>query len=616
MEKRYVTFLLIVFLATYFYIVSIKPPAKSGDKGKTVTLTSNESANDDAVSTKTVASSDDEPKPAKKDVESAEEQEFQKDRVEKLIEVSNNLNRITFTDRGGRPSSWENVELKYYEELADKKKYPVELIPQDNKFYDRDLPLEIRFREYNSRNFTEFNYVFYDSTKEIKDNGDVVLTFTSPEIEGYQLIKKYTIPQNKYWIDLDVTLKNLSESDTKLDDDKKGLSISWGPGIGRFVENDKYDRAFMGAFYKTSDKIEAAVPKVDKSIEDSRAAEFGGLETKYYFCAIFPRIKEGEKNRAFAASKTLVYKKNILNKHEAAKHPNFPMTIELFEDATKISANDSVEYGYRIYVAPKNYNALIKEKYPVSNILFHNSFNWMRWLSLILLKTLNWLQSVFHNYGVAIILLTIIVKVVTHPLTHKGMKLQAKAMAEQEKIRPYIEEIQKKYKDNPQKKNAEMMKLYKEHGINPFGMLRGCIPMMIQLPIFFAFYKILNQSIDLKNQPFLWITDLSRPDALFHFGTAIPLLGTSFNLLPILMGASQFFVSKVTTTNIKDPAQRQMMVMMPVIFTFIMYSFPSGLILYWFVQNLWQFAHQTIMNKLIRKDKGGHQGSQSPASAS
>lgn len=599
MEKRWIIFFLVTFLAIHFYIMTTNPPKKKQEGKGEITATDKQTAADDEQTSSPISSAS----TRTSTTDEAKSIIIPEDRLEKEIEVNDDNYKIVFTDRGGRPSKWELTNPLYLEELSDGKKYPVQIIPQDNKFQDRELPLEINFREYNAKNYSEFNQVFYEVEQNETKNGDKIITFTSPIIDEIQLVKRYTIPKGKYYIDLDIELTNNSDSKIKIDDDKKGVSISWGPGIGRFESIDKTEKPFVGAFFKIEGGMESAIPKIDKPIEDARKSLYGGLETKYFFTAIFPKNLAESEKRVFQSAKVSVRKKNIISKYEQQNYNNYPMTIELSEADTTIEPKGNIKYSYRIYAAPKNYTTLKKEEYPVSEIMFHNSYSWMKALCLILLNLLTWFQGFAHNYGIAIILLTIFIKIITHPLTHKGMKLQAKAMAEQQKIRPFMEEIQKKYKDNPQKRNAEMMKLYKEHGINPFGMLRGCIPILIQMPIFIAFYKILNQSIDLKNQSFLWIHDLSRPDALFHFSTAIPLIGSSFNLLPILMAVSQFFVSYISTTNIKDPTQRQMMIMMPIVFMFILYSFPSGLILYWFIQNLWQFIHQLITNKLIKKEE-------------
>jgi YidC/Oxa1 family membrane protein insertase len=157
------------------------------------------------------------------------------------------------------------------------------------------------------------------------------------------------------------------------------------------------------------------------------------------------------------------------------------------------------------------------------------------------------------------------------------------------------------------------MALYKEHGISPLAPLRGCLPMLIQIPIFFALYSLLSQSIDLRGASFLWIDDLSGPDKLVDltaYGMAfqIPLLGwrvTSLNLLPILMGVSQFLMSKLTPTPTQDASQKQMMLIFTIMFPIMLYNFPSGLFIYWLINNVWQSVHQLIANRIIRKEPTG-----------
>jgi YidC/Oxa1 family membrane protein insertase len=207
-----------------------------------------------------------------------------------------------------------------------------------------------------------------------------------------------------------------------------------------------------------------------------------------------------------------------------------------------------------------------------------------------------------HNYGLSIILLTITMRLLTQPLTHIGMKSQAKVMAEQQRIKPLIDAIREKHKDDPQKMNSEIWKTYREHGVNPLGMLKGCVWMLVQLPIFFALYRLLMGAIDLRGESFLWIKDLTAPDALFTFPFSLPLLGNKFNILPILMGVSQVFAQRLQTTNIEDPNQKMMTTMMPIIFIFILYNFPAGLSLYWFVSNLWQIAFQLFVNKRVKEE--------------
>jgi YidC/Oxa1 family membrane protein insertase len=167
-----------------------------------------------------------------------------------------------------------------------------------------------------------------------------------------------------------------------------------------------------------------------------------------------------------------------------------------------------------------------------------------------------------------------------------------------------MDKINEKFKDDPQRKQQEIFKLYREHGINPFGMLKGCAWMLIQIPIFFALYKLLYSNIDLRGAEFLWVRDLTQPDRLFMLPIQLPLLGDALNLLPLLTGATQMLASKFTTTPPTDEQQaqmqRMMIYMMPFMILIFTYGFPAGLMLYWLVSNMWQVLQQYWVNKHMR----------------
>jgi len=209
---------------------------------------------------------------------------------------------------------------------------------------------------------------------------------------------------------------------------------------------------------------------------------------------------------------------------------------------------------------------------------------------------LNFLYSVFRNYGVAIILLAILISLLMYPLTMKSFK----SMKEMQVLQPKIEKLRKDLKDNPQKLNKEIMELYKKHKVNPFG---GCLPMVLQMPVFIALYQAFSRAIELKGAGFLWIKDLSLSDKAFVIqtgpGSSIPI-----NVLPILMGITMFFQQKASTMSVhanKDDQmqqqQKMMTFMMPVLFGFIFYNMPSGLVLYWFINTLLMFFQQIRIMK-------------------
>jgi YidC/Oxa1 family membrane protein insertase len=210
----------------------------------------------------------------------------------------------------------------------------------------------------------------------------------------------------------------------------------------------------------------------------------------------------------------------------------------------------------------------------------------------VLAKPMLWLLNFFHqysgNYGVAIILLTVLIKLVFWPITQKGMK----SMKNMQKLQPKIAKLKERCKDDPAKMNQEMMALYKTYKVNPVG---GCLPMLIQIPFFFALYQVLLAAIELRHAPFmLWINDLSAPDRLW-IGFDIPYLH-GIPVLTLLMGASMFFQQKMSPTT-ADPAQARIMQFLPIVFTVMFINFASGLVLYWLINNLLSILQQYLINR-------------------
>ncbi|MBU0720760.1 membrane protein insertase YidC [bacterium] len=232
------------------------------------------------------------------------------------------------------------------------------------------------------------------------------------------------------------------------------------------------------------------------------------------------------------------------------------------------------------YIGPKDYKILKEIKPVLTNAI---EYGWFTFAAKPLFLLLSWLYGIFGNWGWAIIGLTIIIRVVLYPLTYKGMV----SMQKIKEIAPRIKEVQAKYKGDPQRMNAAVMDMYKKHGANPLG---GCLPMLLQIPVFFAIYRVLLNAVELQGAPWMfWITDLSRMDHLY--------------ILPILMGASMYYQQKLTPNNFTDPMQEKVFKFLPIIFTFFFLTFPSGLVLYWFVNNLFSIGQQFIVNQQFQNAK-------------
>ncbi len=240
---------------------------------------------------------------------------------------------------------------------------------------------------------------------------------------------------------------------------------------------------------------------------------------------------------------------------------------------------------YAYYVGPKEYSRLRGLGARQDEVMLRAWWSWFRWLCAGMLWTLNALYKVIPNYGVAIILLTAIVRILFWPVTHKSTE----SMKRMQEVQPLVTELRARYKDKPQKLNQEIMALYKEHKVNPMA---GCLPMLVQMPVFIALYNVLRAAVELRFAGFLWIPDLSEPEGLLQ--GMVPVAG-SLNILPFLMAATMVWQQKLTPSG-GDPQQQKMMLwFMPIFMLFILSSMPSGLILYWTVSQMLsivQLLHQ------------------------
>jgi YidC/Oxa1 family membrane protein insertase len=245
----------------------------------------------------------------------------------------------------------------------------------------------------------------------------------------------------------------------------------------------------------------------------------------------------------------------------------------------KIMPAEIKTYNFLFYIGPIDIEELEKVDRSFGKAL---NFGMLTSVSLILLGTLKFFYSVFHSYGLAILLLTFCVSLVLYPLTFKSLK----SMKKLQELQPQMEKLRLEHKDNPQKLNKEIMELYRRYNVNPMS---GCLPIFLQMPIFIALYQTLMKSIELKGASFLWIKDLSMPDAAFRLPFMLPFFGDAINILPILMIGAMIIqqkLSQTATTSLQTEQQKIMSSVMPVVFGFIFYSLPSGLVLYWLANTL------------------------------
>jgi len=265
-------------------------------------------------------------------------------------------------------------------------------------------------------------------------------------------------------------------------------------------------------------------------------------------------------------------------------------TLGFIVEDSKALPGETKTYKINFYIGPMEIKELEKIDPGFTKAL---NFGFLTSISMILLSILQFFYSLLHNYGLSILLLTICINLFLYPLTFKSLK----SMQKLQELQPHIEKIRQENKDNPHKLNKEIMELYRRYNVNPMG---GCLPMILQMPVFIALYNTLSRSVELKNASFLWIRDLSMPDAFFPLGSNIPLLGNAINLLPILMIGAMILQQKISqsTTGASQSEQQKLIAnIMPVMFGFIFYSLPSGLVLYWLTSTLVTSAMQFFMFK-------------------
>jgi len=410
------------------------------------------------------------------------------------------------------------------------------------------------------------NAVFATSADEIvltEGGGKVTLTLTSPILNGLQLIKFFEVIPDSYIINYRVQLINRSN-------EAQALEVIYFFGEQRLSDSEGGMRqvAHEGpVFYfdeslqtETTDNIEGELPVTQM--------KWLGVEDQYFISAAVPMTPV--RNGLFRAGAYLSDPQaNVQG--ERLLSPYFGVALP----STNLQPNLLVESEFSMYYGPKENEELLKFGH---NLVVSHDMT-LEVLAEPLLDLLRLIYGYVGNYGVAIIILTIIVRLLLFPLTFKGMK----SMKRMQQLSPRMKKLQAKYKNNKEKLNKEMMALYRKNRVNPLG---GCLPMLLQIPVFFALYSALSSAVELRHAPFMfWISDLSQPDGL--------------GITPLLMGASMYFQQKLTPqTAMMDPTQAKVMQMLPFIFTIFTFTFPSGLTLYWVTSNVLSIAQQQIINRI------------------
>ena len=407
---------------------------------------------------------------------------------------------------------------------------------------------------------------------------------TQNGVSRFTLAKRYSFKKDDYLFKLDISLSPKAGSALP-DFDGAAYTLLTSPQIGPdFDHNDRYEyRAFMS--YTDEKRKERRLKDGKNFIYDDPFA-WTGVAGKYFTSLVIPLssdIKQVE--------------------YSAAVHEK--MAADAQNRIVRKTGSSEIVDSYYVYLGPRTekalgvYNNAEDNSWGATNLRLSESLSSsgiLSWLEAFLKWVMEALYGLIPNWGVAIIIVTFLIKLLFFPLTKKS----SEASLKMQELQPQIQEIQERYKDTPEKMQAEMIKFQTEAGYNP---LSGCLPLLIQFPILIAMYNLFNQYFEFRGAMFIpgWIPDLSKGDSVFQFGFSIPVLGDHLRLLPIIYLVSQILFTKIMQSPSTSQSASQMKIMMygmPIIFFFMFYNAPSGLILYWTVSNILQLFQQLLIKKI------------------
>ncbi|MEM5788975.1 MAG: membrane protein insertase YidC [Syntrophobacteraceae bacterium] len=475
--------------------------------------------------------------------------------------IGDSLYQMQIVEQGARASSFT---LKNYRETVAPDSPPVQMISTRDTLH---FPIAVDLIHRQDLQLSTRSYTS-DAPLRVEVQGEAPSTVTyHTEIPGKVAVSKvFTATADSYALDMEVRLRNLSPEKLV---DQVGISFYYKPYSD---SNSSYNPSQL-TFSNKGTLTPIAAKDLKPDSLPKPPYDWVAYENNYFLQAIIPITEE-----AYQIVPRVLDEASGLIQVVYLSNP-----VELGSEETKI-------LKFRLYAGPKQIERLEQAGHNLADAV---DYGWFSFLAKPLLVALKWLYSYTHNYGIAIILITIILKIIFWPLTQKSYT----SMQRMKKVQPKIAQIREKYKNDREKLNQELMLVYKTHKVNPMG---GCLPMVLQIPVFFALYRMLNAAVDLRHQPFmLWINDLTAPDRLdLGFSVDIPFLGNlnGIPVLTILMGITMFIQQKMTPST-GDPRQEKIMLIMPVMFTFFFINFPSGLVLYWFVNNILSIAQQYWINR-------------------
>jgi YidC/Oxa1 family membrane protein insertase len=536
MEKRFLLAIVLSFLVIYGYQALFPPPKPSPPPQPVTSPSSSPSAPSSPARQQEPLTVEAAPL-----VAAAREQE---------IVVESDAVSAVFTTHGAVLKSWRLK--KYY----DRSGAPLELVPQVVPDAPKPFTLEVDDPAVSK---ILRDAPFKPSAEKITVGSEPqTLTFEFRDAAGLSARKEFAFsPAEPFVVRFTAAVSQNGKPLNPV--------VRWGPALGTGIVGGgmTYNPAPQPIFYKDRKVTRVAITKIEQHRQEEGSIGFAGVDDHYFLSAVVPAVQPVR----------VLYDQPI-----SMAGPEEGTTRQFVSWSARFpAAPEKVEY----FMGPKDLDVLQKVRPDLVRAIDFGMFDW---LVVPLLRALKWVNGYIGNYGWSIVALTVLINLVMFPLRHKSVVSMRKMQA----VQPEVKAIQDRYAKlkvtDParQKMNAELMTLYRERGVNPAS---GCVPMLLTLPVLFAFYAMLSVAIELRGAPFMgWIKDLSVYDPWF--------------VTPVLMGITQFVQTKMTPSS-ADPVQQKMMLFMPVMFSVMLMWAPSGLVLYWTVSNLWAIGQQVVTNRLI-----------------
>ncbi len=487
--------------------------------------------------------------------------------TERILHIETDFYKAEISSKGAVIRKWE---LKNYKTWDG---YPVQLV-NDSRGGDLTVLLTTSDGKVINTKDLYFDAQAAGDQVRLEGNFEFEITYVLPASNGGQFIKKLKFRNNEYGFTVETKLVNLSQVVANFQ-----YEMAWEHGITYAEHNSIDESSFAAAYaYAGSELTEIDASKLDQIVQKdlSGAIDWIAVRNKYFGLAIIPMNVQSD-------GAYLEGTRSAMPDEGAFESYSISLKMPYKESAEE-------ESTFKVFIGPLDHNVLKSYGKGLENIM---SLGWA-WLirpisEYIMLPLFTGIHYVVPNWGLVIIVFTILIKIALHPLSKSSMR----SMKKMQKLQPLMNDLKEKYKDDPQRMNQAVMNLYKEYGINPAG---GCLPLLVQFPIMYALYAVLRGAIQLRQASFIgWITDLSVPDVIYRLPMRLPIFGIQdISGIAVLMGVTMFIQQKMTVT---DPRQKAMIWMMPIMMTFLFNGFPAGLNLYYAVFNILSIGQQMLINK-------------------